>query len=111
MIQVVTNSGVGVVTAGIGVYGMVLAFVSICPELAQSGRIFSRWCEDLARGSISAPPAGFESTWFNAELTFLISSIFPVMLFGVGIWLCRGAVAEWRKDVAVDHEGRVTFDS
>ena|SRR6266481_537458 len=88
---------VGLVLGVVGIYGLLLAFAGAWYELAQAWGSFSLWCWNLAHGLIKVPPATFRSTLINAELTWLISSIFPLMLLGVGICLCRESLTAWRK--------------
>jgi len=73
--------------AVVGIYGLFLAFMAVCRELAQPWGDFSSWCRDLAHGSIELPPETLRGAFINAELTWLISSIVPAMLLGLGIWL------------------------
>jgi hypothetical protein len=91
---------VGLVLAAVGIYGLMLAFAGVWYQLAQAWGSFSLWFWDLAHGFIKVPPATFRSDLINAELTWMISSIFPLMLLGVGIWLCRESLTAWRKIVA-----------
>src|SRR5436190_21633993 len=70
------HTGLGLVLVVVGIYGLLLAFAGAWHELAQAWGSFSLWCWDLAHGFIKIPPATFRSTLINAELTWMISSIF-----------------------------------
>ena len=73
----------------IGAYGLLLAFVAACQELGGSWGNLSLWFSDLARGTLNSPPPIIRTTWVDAELTWLLSSILPLMLLGAGLYLCR----------------------
>jgi hypothetical protein len=73
----------------IGLYGLLMAFVATCQELAQAWGSFSVWCSNLAQGVLIALPPTIWSTWMNAELTCILSSIVPLILIAVGVYVCR----------------------
>ena len=87
MTRLVCHACVGLAMAVVGVYGLFLAFVAVCRELAQPWGDFSTWCRDLVQGGFKLPPETFRSAFINAELTWVISSIVPLILLGLGLWL------------------------
>jgi hypothetical protein len=89
MFRVVMSTFVAAAMGLAGIYGLLMAFVAACEELARSWRHFSLWCSGLAQGILNAPPPAIWATWFDAELTWLLSSVVPLILLGLGVYLCR----------------------
>jgi len=87
VVQLAFRACVGLILAMVGIYGLLAAFIAVGRELAQPWAEFSSWCSDLAHGLVKLPPETFSGTLLNAEFTWLISSIVPLTLLGLGICL------------------------
>jgi hypothetical protein len=103
MIRLATKASVGAFAVAIGLYGLLLALLAMLEMIAPAWLSFSSWCSDLVHGNLTAPPTAFKVTSIvNGELTFIVCSVFPVMLLGAGVWLCRESFLAWRAKNRLD---------
>ena len=90
------NTCVGAVLSIIGAYGLLMGFVSVSSELSQAWGAVTVWVIDLVQGTLRPPPLALTASGVEAEFTFALTSLVPLVLLGLGAWLCRDAVMYWR---------------
>ena len=96
IIALAINTCVGAGLSMIGAYGLLMGFVSVSSELSQAWGGVTVWIMDLVQGSLRPPPLALTASGVEAELTFVLTSLVPLVLLGLGAWLCRDAVLHWR---------------